>query len=143
MKKYLFLLITITAFATANAQSAKVKNEVKQLLFQQAQDWNNGDIDAFMQSYWKSDQLQFIGNTKVTYGWQNTLDRYKKAYPDKAAMGKLTFEIIEIQKLGSKSLALTGKFMLDRSDLEDLSGHFLLIWRKIKGKWVIVADCTT
>jgi len=83
MKKHIVLFFICFAFATVNAQSTKVKNQVSQILFQQAEDWNKGDIEAFMQSYWKSDKLQFVGNTKVTYGWQNTLDRYKKAYPNK------------------------------------------------------------
>lgn len=134
----LFLLLTIATFA-----QSKLENTLKATLQEQATAWNKGNIDAFMEAYWKSDRLQFIGSKKVTYGWQNTLDNYKKGYPDKATMGQLTFEVIDIKKLGRKSASLTGKWMLKRdADKGDVGGHFLLLWRKIKGEWVIVADCT-
>jgi len=134
----LFLLINFNI----SAQS-KLENTLKSTLQQQAIAWNNGDIDAFMQAYWQSEKLQFIGSKKVTYGWQNTLDNYKKSYPDKATMGQLTFDVIDIKKLGRKSASLTGKWMLKREASKgDVGGHFLLLWQKVKGEWVIVADCT-
>lgn len=134
----LFVLINSAIFAQSN-----IETTLKTILNQQSVAWNNGDIDAFMAAYWKSEKLQFIGSKKVTYGWQNTLDNYKKSYPDKATMGQLTFEVIDIKKLSRKSASLTGKWMLKRdADKGDVGGHFLLLWRKIKGEWVIVADCT-
>ena len=133
----LFLLTATFCFAQSKTQKI-----IQATLNQQAIDWNKGDIPAFMEAYWKSDQLQFIGSKKVTYGWQNTLDNYLKSYPDQATMGQLTFNILEIKELSRKAASVTGKWMLNREEKEDVGGHFLLIWRKIKGKWVIVADCT-
>ena len=142
MKKTIFCCILLL-FLTATQAQSTLETTLKSTLQEQATAWNKGDIDAFMQAYWQSDELQFIGSKKVTYGWQNTLDNYKKGYPDKATMGQLTFEVIDIKKLGRKSASLTGKWMLQRdADKGDVGGHFLLLWQKIKGKWVIVADCT-
>lgn len=141
IKYFLFGALLLLNFGIS-AQN-KLENTLKSTLQQQAVAWNNGDIDAFMQAYWQSEKLQFIGSKKVTYGWQNTLDNYKKGYPDKATMGQLTFEVIDIKKLGRKSASLTGKWMLKReAEKGDVDGHFLLLWRKIKGEWVIMADCT-
>ena len=138
-----FLLLGFLFSATpATAQQSKAVETVKAILLRQADDWNRGDIDAFMQGYWPSAELQFIGSNGVTYGWQNTLDRYKKNYPDRDAMGRLIFEIIKVDQLSQKVIMLTGKFTLKRKN-DEPSGHFLLIWKKIKGEWVIVADHTS
>ena len=131
----LFLGITSSAFAQENKDVATVKA----ILMRQANDWNRGDIDAFMVGYWPSDELQFIGGNGVTYGWQNTLERYKRVYPDRSAMGQLHFDILEVKRLSKKVIMLTGKYTLTRKN-DTPTGHFLLVWRKIKGEWMIVAD---
>ena len=124
------------------AQTKQVE-AVKVLLEQQSKDWNNADIDAFIEGYWKSDKLQFIGSSGVTYGWQQTKDNYKRGYPDKAAMGKLSFELLGVDKQSKKLVTVTGKFILIRDSGEELSGYFLLVVKKIKGKWLIIADHTS
>ena len=103
--------------------------------------WNEGDIDTFMEGYWKSDELQFVGGNGPTYGWQATKDGYKRRYPSREAMGKLSFDIINTNRRDKKVISLVGKFTLTRT-IGDLSGHFLLIFQKIKGEWLIVADFT-
>jgi len=70
MKNYLFIIALIMSVMPVQAQSNKAVEAVKSLLHQQMQDWNKGDIDAFMEGYWKSDKLQFIGSRGVTYGWE-------------------------------------------------------------------------
>ena len=92
-----------------------------------------------MDGYWRSDSLRFIGSRGLTYGWQQTLDNYRKGYPDRDAMGILNFTILSIEPLSRKSAFVVGKWHLKRTK-GDLSGHFTLLWRKVDGKWVIVAD---
>jgi hypothetical protein len=86
--------------------------------------------------------LQFIGSSGPTYGWQTTLENYKKNYPDSDAMGKLRFDILNMNQRSKKVVSVVGKFTLMRKN-DEPSGYFLLIWQKIKGKWVIVADHTS
>ena len=72
-------------------------NAIKKMLSNQQECWNNGDIDGFMQGYWQSEKLIFTSqNHKPTYGWKNTLERYKNSYPTKSSMGKLKFEKIKV-----------------------------------------------
>lgn len=113
--------------------------EIKKLLNRQNQDWNRGDKEAFMVGYWESDSLMFVGKTGVTYGYKNTLERYKKSYPDTASMGKLAFTFIDFKKLSAEYYQVTGKYYLTRS-IGDASGHYTLLLRKVDGKWVIVYD---
>ena len=136
-------VLTLISFFFNISISAQATETVKEILMRQASDWNKGDIDAFMNGYWESDKLQFIGSKGVTYGYDKTLANYKKSYPDVATMGKLSFKVIENTQLSRKVIMMTGKFMLDRTEKENLSGHFILIWKKIKGEWVIIADHTS
>lgn len=143
--KYFFvlvLLLNISISSTASAQSTKSEKSVMALLEQQAADWNEGDIEAFMEGYWNSPKLTFIGSRGVTTGWDQTMASYKKGYPDKAAMGKLRFELQDVREQSKKVVSVVGKFILDRED-ETLDGHFLLIVKKFKGKWLVVADHTS
>lgn len=119
--------------------SEKDKLQILNVMKKQENCWNKGDIECFMEGYWKSDSLKFIGKSGITYGWQNTLDNYKKKYPGKAAMGRLDFEIISLEALGTNAVLLIGKWTLTRES-DSPNGHFSLIWKKIKGVWVIVAD---
>jgi ketosteroid isomerase-like protein len=137
MKKYLFFGFIFLA----NYCLAQSKDEiaVRQLLNDQTQAWNRGDIDLFMKTYWESDSLMFIGKNGVTYGWTNTLNNYKKNYPDTAAMGKLSFDILLVKRLSFQYFHVIGKWQLQRS-IGDLSGHYTLLLKKSKGKWVIIAD---
>jgi ketosteroid isomerase-like protein len=141
MKK-IILLFSLTLLSTQIIFSQNNDfNKIKELMTTQSEAWNRGDIDGFMTTYWKSEKLQFIGSKGITYGWKNTLYRYKKSYPSKETMGFLTFDIINLDKRSRKVISVVGKWHLKRdADLGNLKGHFLLILKKIKGKWLIVAD---
>ncbi|MCB0662381.1 MAG: DUF3225 domain-containing protein [Saprospiraceae bacterium] len=142
MKKLLLLMVLSLGTVTiAMAQNADIE-KVKSLMAQQEADWNEGDIDGFMEVYWKSDKLQFIGANGITYGWDNTLANYKKGYPDKEAMGILHFEIKNVEKLSKKVIMLAGSWELEKEG-PNPGGHFLLVWKKIKGQWRIIADHTS
>ena len=139
MKKILSLfVITVLLFTTVYAQP-KDETVIRSLIEEQRLAWNTGDVEKFMQTYWQSDSLKFIGKSGVTYGWQNTIENYKKNYPDTAAMGKLDFDIIEVKRLSVLYFFIVGKWHLTRS-IGDVGGHFTLLFKKIKNKWVIVVD---
>ena len=143
-------LITLLTFALVYTSEAKKRKptrkqqsnpriEIQQVLSAQQKAWNEGKIEAYMQGYWNNDSLTFVGKKGVTRGWKNTLANYKKSYPDKTAMGKLNLELIAIKILGKDIAFVVGKWNLTRS-IGDVGGHFTLLMRNIKGKWVIVAD---
>ncbi len=137
MKKYFILIF----FYFSNSALAQSKNEVaiRNILDKQTTAWNSGNIENFMQGYWQNDSLMFIGKTGITYGWQKTLDNYKKNYPDVAAMGKLDFTILQTKRLSALYYSVVGKWHLARS-IGDLSGHFTLLFKRIKNNWVIISD---
>lgn len=112
---------------------------IRALLEEQRLAWNTGDLEQFMGTYWQSDSLMFIGKSGVTYGWQNTLTNYKKGYPDTAAKGILKFDVLEVKRLSVMYFFVVGKWHLTRS-IGDAGGFFTLLFKKVKNKWVIVAD---
>jgi ketosteroid isomerase-like protein len=120
------------------AQSGDEK-AIRLLLDQQTDAWNRGDIEGFMNSYWESDSLMFVGKSGVTYGWANTLKNYRKGYPDTAVMGKLSFDYIKIKRLSKKYYFVVGKWHLKRS-IGDIDGYYNLLFEKINGRWAIVVD---
>ncbi len=141
MKKNLlivFLFICYCSFAQTNTDILAIEK----VLAMQTKAWNEGNIEKFMEGYWNSDSLSFVGKNGVTKGWKATLDRYKKTYPDKATMGKLTFTFISKEKLGSENYLVIGKWHLQR-EKDEVGGHFSLIWTKINGKWFIISDHTS
>ena len=101
--------------------------------------WNNGDLEAFMEGYWKSDSLQFISFRGINHGWNETLEGYKKGYPDREAMGTLSYEVMKITALSPGNYVVSAKFHLTRTS-GGLDGIITLIFQKIEGKWVAVYD---
>ncbi len=134
------LLIFCSSFISHPIQ-AQDKDElaIRKILASQTEQWNKGNIAAFMNGYWKSDSLLFVGKSGANFGYQKTLDNYYKGYPDTAAMGKLNFDLIQVKRLSPEYFFVLGKWHLKRS-IGDVGGAYTLLFRKIKGEWVIVVD---
>ena len=116
--------------------------QVGQVLAQQAEAWNKGDIDAFMEGYAKIPNLRFASGGTVTYGWQETLNRYKKRYPDRAAMGTLMFSELDTTILSADAALVFGRWRL-KTEKGEPNGLFTLLFRKTAAGWRIVADHTS
>lgn len=133
---FISFLALFPAFSFAQTKSEIAIREVLQT---QEKAWNNGHIESFMQGYWKNDSLMFVGKPGITYGWQKTLNNYKKGYPDTATMGKLTFTLLHLKPLSTDYYFVVGKWHLQRS-IGNVEGYFTLLFKKINGEWLIIAD---
>lgn len=138
------LLVFFTFFSISlTAQSTSDQEDIKKVLFQQQELWNKGNIREFMEYYDKSEDLKFIGKTTIVKGWNATLQRYLTSYPNQETMGKLTFNIIEIDITEGKTAWVLGRWDLNRPKLGDVGGHFTLLMKKINGKWFVLRDHTS
>jgi len=136
----LFLMLSLNGYTQEGLSNFETsKNEITTMMLQQAKDWSDGNIEAFMSGYIKSDSLVFIGSKGLTYGWQQTLDNYKKGYPTKDHTGTLTFDLLEFKELNTNLFFVIGKYNLKRK-VGDASGHFSIILKHIKGEWKIIVD---
>jgi hypothetical protein len=142
MKQFLLLAIAVFLFSgCTNNHFEQNKKAIIAVMDSQAQSWSNGDIDGFMNGYWKSDSLRFLGRRGLTKGWQTTLDNYKKSYPDKKTMGILKFNYISFEAMNEKCIFVVGKWALER-EKDTLSGYYSLIWKEIDGQWKVIFDHT-
>ncbi|MCH7840660.1 MAG: DUF4440 domain-containing protein [Planctomycetes bacterium] len=115
--------------------------DIPGILQRQAAQWNAGDIDGFMEPYWRSPDLTFSSGGRVVRGWEATRERYRLRYPDRSAMGRLGFDQLQIIPLGSDAALVLGRWRLERD--QPVGGAFTLVWRRIQGRWVIVHDHTS
>jgi hypothetical protein len=140
MKKITLLCLLMSLTINVFGQKEMESEAIKAMMLQQSADWNDGNIDAFMQGYWQSDSLMFVGSRGITYGWKATLESYKKGYPDRATMGKLKFEFLKMDFFDAETTCwLLGKWHLTRPEKGDVGGYFTLMLKKINGKWLIVS----
>ncbi|MCL6293980.1 YybH family protein [Jejuia spongiicola] len=142
--KHLILILFITTFFYGNAQSTENedKKAIQSVLKAQRIAWSKNNIEKFMEGYWKSDSLKFYGSNGVTYGWQNTLERYKKSYPTEDHTGKLSFKINDISKISEGAYFVLGEYHLKRV-VGNADGIFMIIFKKINGEWKIIADTSS
>ena len=115
---------------------------INELLSAQQAAWNRGDVDAFLVGYWRSPELTFSGGNGVSRGWDGVLARYKKSYPDHAAMGQLDFSDLEFRFLGQDAALVLGQWHLKRES-GDIGGVFTLVWQKFPDGWKIIHDHTS
>ena len=119
-----------------------IEATILSVLQSQQRAWNAGDVDQFMEYYWKSEDLTFSSGGKLTRTWQGTLDNYKDRYPSRKDMGKLAFQNLEVRPLGGEAALVLGEWQLDR-EADTLAGNFTLVFRRLGGRWVIVHDHTS
>lgn len=137
--KRIILVALILISSGSFAQSPKDKQAILNVLEHQRLNWNKGDLESFMQGYVKSDSLLFVGSSGPTYGWQKTLDNYKKTYHGKAGMGQLTFGIKKVDFLNKDVAFVLGSWRLKREQ-DEPKGYFTLIFKKLDGAWKIIVD---
>jgi ketosteroid isomerase-like protein len=116
--------------------------QVLAVLQLQADAWNRGDIEGYMQGYWNSDSLVFTSGGNIRRGWQATLEKYKKSYSTKAQMGMLKFSRIEVTLLSPSSALVLGHWELQR-EKDHPGGVFSLILRKFSDGWKVIHDHTS
>ncbi len=137
-KIIVYLLLSLCFYTKATAQSEEQKAVVA-VLESQRLAWNKGNIEEYMQGYWKSDSLVFVGKNGPQYGWNKTLQNYQKSYPNKEAMGELQFNFINIEILDDNNAFVLGQWILKRVN-DSPQGYFTLRLRKIHGEWKVVYD---
>ena len=126
----------------ASGASEGVPFDLQDMLNEQVDAWNRGDIEGFMDYYWRSEDLVFVSGDTIHRGWQATIDRYKRKYPTKEAMGWLDFDDLRVTAMGEDEAEATGRWRV-RARRKTSSGGFELKFRRIGERWLIVSDHTT
>ena len=145
-------LLLAVGFGTgaARAQDANLHTasrdelDVIKVLLSQEKAWNQGDIDGFVQGYKQSPETLFIGR-QVSKGYDEILAEYKHDYPNKSAMGTLSYSELQVHSLSDSFAVCVGKYRLDRAkrDGGGAEGMFSVVLEKTDKGWRIVVDHTT
>ncbi|MFZ1701263.1 MAG: nuclear transport factor 2 family protein [Pyrinomonadaceae bacterium] len=142
-RRFVLAISTVLLIGSSTFGQSKAAADIRKVMDDQTAAWNRGDVEAFMAiGYWKSEKLKFVSGDKVTYGWQQTLDNYKRSYATKALMGTLTFGDLEIEVLSKDAAFVVGSWSLAR-EKDTPHGKFTLLFRKFKEGWRIVTDHTS
>ena len=140
------LLFALSARPNISPPPAQKRNAdeaaIRKVLQDQQEAWNRADVDAFLTGYWHSPDLTFSGSSGITRGWDGLLARYKKNYPDRAAMGQLDFSGLEFRFLGPDAALVLGHWHLKRES-GDIGGVFSLVWQRFPEGWKIIHDHTS
>jgi ketosteroid isomerase-like protein len=116
--------------------------KITAVLTAQQSAWNRGDVDSFIVGYWESPELTFSGSSGIARGFEGVRQRYKKNYPDRAAMGELAFSELEFRFLGADAALVLGHWHLQR-EKGDIGGVFSLVWQRFPEGWKIIHDHTS
>lgn len=133
-------VILVIPFGRVAGQSDSAA--IVRVLNDQVQAWNDGDIEGYMQGYWRSDATMFVSGGNVLRGYDEVLARYKKTYASREAMGTLLFEDLDVRLLSASTTVVTGSWRLLRSK-DSPGGRFTLIFQRNPEGWRIVYDHTS
>ena len=116
--------------------------EIRAVLDAQAQAWNRGDINGYMNGYARGGETEFVSGEAVTRGWETVRDRYAKKYDSREKMGTLSFSEVRIEPLSPDVALVTGGWQLVRKE-DKPHGRFTLLLRRTGEGWRIVYDHTS
>ena len=145
MKKLIFkiLLFYFVIFLTS-CKSTNSCDEIYDLMQEQEESWNKGNIDDFMNKYWNNDSLIFLGKSGINYGWEKTISNYKNSFKNKNDMGRLEFKNILCKPINKSTHIIAGKWSIYREDsIRNIGGYYSLIWVKKDKVWKIIYDHTS
>ena len=128
--------------ATPEETADAAVRRIEGLLAEQAEAWNRGDLEGFMEGYLRSPELSYTAGGAVHRGWDELLERYRRAYGQGEAMGRLTFDDLEVHPLSRDAAWALGRWRLELA-ADTLGGAYTLVLREVDGEWKVVHDHTS
>ena len=141
-KQIIILIVIIISSINVYSQSNINEKDAVNTMVEQKNAWNNGDLKSYMDGYWNSDSLIFVGKNGPEYGWNTTYQNYKKSFPDKSSMGHLDFTFINVKTISDSTVSIIGKWELTLLD-KNRGGYFTCILKLFNGKWKVIIDHTS
>jgi ketosteroid isomerase-like protein len=128
--------------AVTPEEAAAISADIRSLLEEQSQAWNEGDLVRFVADYLDSPRMRFVSGGSVRHGAGDVLDRYRRTYPDRAAMGNLTFTDLDVRVLSHEYVFVFGRYNLER-EADAPTGLFTLLFERTGDGWKISHDHTS
>lgn len=140
------LVLVSASFGFAEAMQSDEAGQaaaVKTVLTRQVEDWNRGDLSAFVQSY--AARCTLVGNGVSELSREQVLAHYREKYPSPQSRGKLTFADLSVHLLDAQTAIATGRWRVQRDAQAGglVSGVFSVVLKLSDGSWQIVLDHTS
>jgi peptidoglycan/xylan/chitin deacetylase (PgdA/CDA1 family) len=127
---------------------------VRKLLDVQSQAWSRGDVETFCSTY--AEDATYVSPSGLTRGRQEVLERYRRRYPGREAMGTLTLDVVEMRAAWGvevsllddavpgrvQSVSVVARWKLQREGQPDATGLTLIVLRPKGDGWEIVQDAS-
>lgn len=126
--------------AATGAQASDDRAAVAKVLADSGAGWSRGDLDAFMDSYEKAPQINYVSGGKVIQGYDAIRAVYAPRFAKPGEMATLSTEIVDFDPLGSDYAAVIGRFHLKMRDGQEATGLFSLVFHRTPQGWRIVSD---
>lgn len=134
-----FVVLVVLLAACGGTFNVDDEEAIRRVMADQEKAWDAGDIAGFMAGY--ADGVCFVSARGTTCGKEEVTGNYRRSYPDKSAMGDLSFDIGEVLSAGDDHAWVTGEWTLHR-EADTLGGGFTLLWQRSPEGWRIVRDHT-
>lgn len=105
-----------------------------------ADDWNRGDLDAFVSDYARDTATTFVDHGRAQHGFEFIRSRYAPRFASGAARDSLRFEAVEARPLGGQYALVTARYILFRGGRTTASGPFTLVLEYRRDGWKIIHD---
>ena len=143
----LILVFAVTLICNPGTTQSQKTGQSDQALIEgvlsaQQKAWNDGNVEEFMNGYWRSEELTFSGSNGVLRGFNAVRERYHRSYPDRQTMGKLDFSGLEFHFVGKEGALVLGRWHLTR-EKGDIGGVFSLVFQRFPEGWRIIHDHTS
>ena len=134
-----FLLLSGALLSTA----ATPEEVIQDVLRQEVEAWNRGDLRRFVSSY--ANHCTLVGSAISETTREQVLAHYHGKYPSPGARGKLAFSGLAVHRLDARVATVTGYWHLDQEAAfrGAVGGVFSLVIELIDGSWRIALDHTS
>lgn len=133
----------LTTDAAVKAKAEMTDQTIRDLTLKLQTDWNGGDMDAYLDTYWKSAEMSLMFGNKSVRGWQALAELFRSSWATEEAMGDFTASDIVISLLSSDTVIASGAFTHVFPD-ETIEGSFTHVWKQFEdGQWRIAHEHTS
>ncbi len=116
------------------------ERQVKSMLKNRADAWNNRDLDRYMADYRKFDLLRVSVNGKTEKGWESVRESFASQFGPE--MGTLRISNIKIHMVGDFASIVTADWNLQQEN-RITNGRMNLVMKRIDAAWKITTENLT
>lgn len=119
---------------------ATLTSQVTAQLTRAAEDWNRGDLEAFLSDYAPESTTSFVDGRRARHGIDFIRQFYTPRFAPGARRDSLRFEEVQARPLSPSLALVTARFILERGGQTTASGPFTLVMEQRPEGWRILHD---